>query len=694
MKKTILAALLAAATLTSCTMNNPLLVPSDAPHGAPAFDKIKTEHYKPAFLQAIKEGKAEVEAIVNNPEAPTFANTIEALTYAGESMTRVSNIFFNLNEACTNDEMQNLAEEISPLLTEFSMSIMLNPKLFERVKAVYDSRESLDLTPEQAKLLEESYKQFARSGANLSDEDKEVYAKLQEELSVATLQFGKNVLSATNAYTLHITDEADLAGLPQYVRDMGAEEAAARGLEGWVYTLNYPSFSPFLRYSENRELRRQLWTAYNTKCVGGEFDNLENINKILDLRLRSANLLGYKTYADYAIEDRMAKTPEKVLSFLDDLRAKSYPSALRDVADIQKYAARNGFKEKLMPWDFSYWSEKYRDEKYAINEELLKPYFELGSVQAAIFDLANRLYGLQFTENPEIPVYHPDVKAFDVTDENGRFMAVLYIDYFPRESKRGGAWMTSFREQGFVNGEEQRPFVSLVTNFTKPTATEPSLLTFDEFTTILHEFGHGLHGMLAEGTYPSLTGTNVARDFVELPSQIMENWAYEPEYLKTFAKHYKTGEVIPQELIDKIVASKNYLAGYACIRQLNYGLVDMDWHTLTSVEGVEPIAFEQEVVNRKPIMPSVKDVVFSPSFTHIFAGGYAAGYYSYKWAEVLEADAFSLFKEKGIFNREVAAAFRDKLLSKGGTVDADILFRDFRGRDPRPEALLEKMGMK
>ena len=694
MKKTILAALVAAATLTSCTMNNPLLVPSDAPHGAPAFDKIKTEHYKPAFLQAIKEGKAEVEAIVNNPEAPTFANTIEALTYAGESMTRVSNIFFNLNEACTNDEMQNLAEGISPLLTEFSMSIMLNPKLFERVKAVYDSRESLDLTPEQAKLLEESYKQFARSGANLSDEDKEVYAKLQEELSVATLQFGKNVLSATNAYTLHITDEADLAGLPQYVRDMGAEEAAARGLEGWVYTLNYPSFSPFLRYSENRELRRQLWTAYNTKCVGGEFDNLENINKILDLRLRSANLLGYKTYADYAIEDRMAKTPEKVLSFLDDLRAKSYPSALRDVADIQKYAARNGFKEKLMPWDFSYWSEKYRDEKYAINEELLKPYFELGSVQAAIFDLANRLYGLQFTENPEIPVYHPDVKAFDVTDENGRFMAVLYIDYFPRESKRGGAWMTSFREQGFVNGEEQRPFVSLVTNFTKPTATEPSLLTFDEFTTILHEFGHGLHGMLAEGTYPSLTGTNVARDFVELPSQIMENWAYEPEYLKTFAKHYKTGEVIPQELIDKIVASKNYLAGYACIRQLNYGLVDMDWHTLTSVEGVEPIAFEQEVVNRKPIMPSVKDVVFSPSFTHIFAGGYAAGYYSYKWAEVLEADAFSLFKEKGIFNREVAAAFRDKLLSKGGTVDADILFRDFRGRDPRPEALLEKMGMK
>ena len=694
MKKTFLAALLAAATLTSCTMNNPLLVPSDAPHGAPAFDKIRTEHYKPAFLKAIEQGKKEIKAIVENPEAPTFANTIEALAYAGESLTRVSGIFFNLNEACTNDEMQNLAEDISPLLTEYSMSIMLDPVLFARVKTVYEARESLDLTQEQAKLLEETYKSFVQSGANLSDADKATYAKVQEELSIATLQFGKNVLAATNAYTLHITDEADLAGLPQYVRDMGAAEASERGLEGWVYTLNYPSYGPFLRYSENRELRRQIWTAYNTKCVGGENDNLENIRKIVDLRIQSAGLLGYPTYAAYAIEDRMAKTPENVLSFLNDLRTKSYPFAKRDVADIQKYAAKHGFQGPLMPWDFSYWSEKYRDEKYAINEELLKPYFELSRVQAAIFDLANRLYGLQFTENPEIPVYHPDVKAFDVTDENGRFMAVLYIDYFPRESKRGGAWMTAFREQGIVNGEEQRPFVSLVTNFTKPTATEPSLLTFDEVTTILHEFGHGLHGMLAEGTYPSLTGTNVARDFVELPSQIMENWAYEPEYLKTFAVHYKTGEVIPQELIDKIVASKNYLAGYACIRQLNYGLVDMDWHTLKSVEGVDPIALEQAEVNRNPVLPSVKDVIFSPSFTHIFAGGYAAGYYSYKWAEVLEADAFSLFKERGIFNRGVASAFRKELLSKGGTVDADVLFRNFRGRDPRPEALLEKMGMK
>ena len=675
-------------------MNNPLLMPPQAPHDAPAFDKIKTEHYKPAFLRALEEGRREISAIAENPEAPTFANTIEALAFSGETLTYVSSLFFNLNEACTNEEMQNLAEELSPMLTEYSMSVMLNPALFARVKAVYEAREGLSLTQEQAKLLEETYKSFVQSGANLSDGDKAVYAKLEEELSLATLQFGKSVLSATNAYQLHITDEADLAGLPQSVRDMGAAEAAERGLAGWVYTLDHPSFTPFLRYSGNRELRRQIWTAYATRCVGGGFDNLERILKIVDLRIKSSKLLGYKTFADYAIEDRMARTPEKVLAFLNDLRAKAYPFAKRDLTEIRQYAAAHGFREELMPWDFSYWSEKYRDEKYALNEELLKPYFELSRVEAAVFDLAGRLYGLKFTENPSIPLYHPDVRAFDVTDANGRFMAVLYLDYFPRESKRGGAWMTAFREQGRIGGRMCRPLVSLVTNFTKPTATEPSLLTFDEVTTLLHEFGHGLHGILAEGTYPSLTGTNVARDFVELPSQMMENWVYEPEYLKTFAVHYKTGEVIPQALIDRLVASKNYLSGYACLRQLNFGLVDMGWHTLDGVEGIDPIAFEQEIVGRMPLLPGVKDAVFSPSFTHIFSGGYAAGYYSYKWAEVLEADAFALFREKGIFNREVATAFRDKLLSKGGTVDADVLYRDFRGRDPRPEALLEKMGMK
>ena len=694
MKKLFVVAL-AALLLTSCNMkDNPLLTESTNPYGAPAFDKIKTEHYKPAALAAIAEGKADIQKIVTNPEEPTFENTIEALEHSGRTLTKISGIFYNLLEACTNDKMQALAEELAPIATEYSMSIILNPELFQRIKTVYDNRENLDLNEEQAKLLEETYKSFSRNGANLSDEDKAVYAKLEEELSLATLKFGKNVLAATNAFSLEITDEAELAGLPQYVRDMAAQEAKDRGKEGWVFTLDVPSYSPFMKYSENRDLREKMWRAYNSKCIGGEFDNTETIRQIVGLRIKEANILGYKTFADYALEVRMAKNPQTVDAFLENLMEKSLPFARRDVADIQKYAEQNGFNDKLMPWDFGYWSEKYQDEKYAINEELLKPYFELSSVQKAIFDLAGRLYGLKFSERKDIPGYHPDVQVFEVKDENDRFMALLYMDFFPRDSKRGGAWMTSFREEGIFDGVEERPFVSLVTNFTKPTETEPSLLTFDEFTTILHEFGHALHGMLAEGTYSSLTGTNVARDFVELPSQIMENFAYEPEYLQSFAKHYKTGEVIPQELIDKIIAAKNYLAGYYSVRQLHYGMADMAWHTVTAVPEASVVNYEKAVINKNQIMPDIEGIVFSPAFNHIFSGGYAAGYYSYKWAEVLEADAFSLFKEKGIFNKEVSTAFREKILSRGGIVDADVLFRDFRGRDPQPDALLEKCGMK
>ena len=695
MKSIKVAAVLTVALMTSCTMNNPLLVPSKAPYGAPSFDKIKTEHYKPAFEAAIAEGKEEIKAIVENPEEPTFQNTIEALERAGGKLESVGNIFFNLNECCTSPEMQQLAEEISPMLTEYQISILLNPDLFKRVKTVYDQREGLDLTPEQRKLLDEAYRGFARNGANLPEDRKEEYSKVQEALSLASLKFGRNVLAASNAFVLNLTDEADLEGLPDFVKDMAASEAKNRGQEGWTFTLDQPSYSPFMKYSSNRALREKMWRAYNTKSVGGEYDNIPTIKEIIGLRLKTANMLGYETYADYSLEETMAKSRVKVMEFLDDLREKAYPFAVRDVDEIRKYATVNGFEGDLMPWDFAYWSEKYRDEAYSLNDELLKPYFRLDSVQAAVFGLANRLYGLTFTERSDIPVYHPDVKAFEVKDENGRFMALLYMDYFPRESKRGGAWMTEFRGMSTMDGVEERPFVSVVTNFTKPTAEEPSLITFDEVTTILHEFGHALHGMLAEGTYRSLTGTNVDRDFVELPSQIMENWAYEPEYLKSFAKHYKTGEVIPQEYLDRIVAAKNFLAGYACIRQLNYGTVDMEWHSLRSIpEDLDVIAFEQEIVNRAPIMPSVEGVVFSPSFNHIFAGGYSAGYYSYKWAEVLEADAFSLFKERGIFDRGIATEFREKLLSKGGTVDADFLFRDFRGRDPQPDALLEKMGMK
>jgi len=693
--RTIAAASLAALMLTSCTMKeNPLLQRSTHPYQAPAFDKIEIKHYKPAFIAAIEEAKAEIRLIADNTEEPTFANTIEALNTSGRTLNTVAGIFFNLNQANTNEEMQQIAEEVAPMMTEYSMSIILNPVLFQKVKRVYEKKDSLGLNQEQAKLLEESYKSFTRNGANLPDDKKEEYARLQEELSVATLTFGRNVLNATNAYLLEITDEADLEGLPDYVREMAAADAQAKGKEGWLFTLDHPSYGPFLKYSTRRELREQLWRAINSKCIGGEFDNTTNIRKIVDLRIRVAQLLGYDTYADYALEERMAKNPATVNSFLADLMQKSLPFAKRDVAEIHAYATANGFEGELMPWDFSYWSEKFQEERYSLNEELLKPYFELSSVQAAIFDLAGRLYGLKFEENPQLPVYHPDVKVFEVRDENGRFMSLLYIDYFPRESKRGGAWMTSFREQGFYDGVEERPHVSLVTNFTKPTSTTPSLITFYEFTTILHEFGHALHGMLAEGTYSTLTGTNVARDFVELPSQIMENWAYEPEYLNSFAKHYQTGEVIPQDLIDKIIAARNFLAGYAGVRQLNYGITDMAWHNVTSVPEASVVEYEQEILSNSAIMPVIEGMVFSPSFSHIFSGGYAAGYYSYKWAEVLEADAYSLFKERGIFNREVAAEFRDKILSRGGIEDADVLFRNFRGRDPQPEALLEKLGMK
>ena len=695
--KKILFAAAAAALLIACNrdMENPLLTGSGAPYGAPAFDKIKTEHYKPAFEAAIAEARAEVAAIYDNAEPPTFENTIEALHNAGRKLTDVSSIFFNLNEACTSPEMQKVAEDVTPLLTEYEMSVILNQKLFDRIRAVYEARESLNLDIEQAKLLEVTYRSFANNGAALAESDKEEFAKIQEKLSLATLKFGKNVLDATNAYTLTVTDPADLAGLPEYVRTMAAEEAASRNVEGWVFTLQAPLYSPFMKFSENRELREKLWRAYNSRCIGGEFGNVPVIREIIELRMASAALLGYDTYAEYALEERMAKNAAEVNTFLGDLRKKVNPFAMKDVAQVREFAASKGFEGDMMPWDYSFWSEKLQKERYEIDEELLKPYFELTKVQDAIFSLAGRLYGLEFTPNAEIPVYHPDVKVYEVKDASGRFMSLLYLDFFPRESKRGGAWMTSFREEGFTGGVEERPFVSLVTNFTKPTATEPSLLTFYEVTTFLHEFGHALHGILAEGRYSSLTGTNVARDFVELPSQIMENWAYEPEYLNTFARHYKTGELIPSKYIDLLVAARNFNEGYAFVRQLNYAEVDMAWHTLKELPSQDSdlLGVEDGVTARSPMFPSVPGTAFSPAFTHIFSGGYAAGYYSYKWAEVLEADAFSVFKKNGIFDRATAESFRDKILSRGRIVDADVLFRDFKGGEPDADALLRKCGM-
>ena len=694
MKKLLIAGA-ALALITGCNMKtNPLLTESSAPFGAPQFDKIENEHYLPAFETAIAEAKAEIDAIIANEEEPTFENTIEAMEYAGETFGNVASIFYNLMEANTNDQMQEIAEKLSPMLTEYEMYVSLNPVLFEKVKTVYEKRNELGLAQDQMKLLEDNYKGFVRGGANLSDEDKELYSKWSEELSLTTLQFSKNVLAATNAFVLNITDEADLAGLPEFVRTMAAETAAEKGLEGWAFTLQAPSYSPFLKYSENRELRRQIWTAYNTRAIGGEFDNTEIVKKIVDLRIKIANILGYETYADYALEERMAKNKQTVTEFIMNLLEPSLPFAKKDVADVFAYAKKNGFEGKrLESWDFSYWSEKYQQAEYSLSAEELKPYFQLESCIDAVFGLATRLYGISFTELDNVPVYHEDVKVYEVKDADGSHLALFYADFFPRASKRGGAWMTEFRGQSIKDGVEKRPFISIVCNFTKPTADAPSLITHDELTTFLHEFGHALHGIFAQGRYGSLTGTNVSRDFVELPSQIMENWAFEPEYLNSFAKHYQTGEPIPADLIEKIVAAKNYLAGYAQVRQLHYGLLDMSWHTLTAIPEEGTVEFETKALAPYAVMPAVEGTAFSGSFSHIFSGGYSAGYYSYKWAEVLEADAFSLFKEKGIFNTEVAASFRENILSKGGAQDEAVIYRNFRGHDPQPEALMQKLGL-
>ena len=589
--------------------------------------------------------------------------------------------------------MQSIALEVSPMLTKYSNDIMLNEKLFKRIKAVYDSKDSLNLDAEQMRLLEQTYKGFARNGANLSPEDKVKFREINTELSQLSLKFGQNVLASTNKFVLHITDSTKIKGLPQFVIDMGASDAKEKSLNGWVFTLQAPSYGPFMLYSDNRELKEKMWKASNSKSFNDEFDNQENVKKLVELRLKKANLLGYATYADYVLSDNMAKDPATVNNFLKDLLAKSLPYAKKDVADIQKYANANGLEGKLMPWDFPYYSEKYKNEKFAINDELLKPYFKLQNVEKAIFHLADTLYGLKFKEDSSLPVYHPDVRAFEVFDSTGKFLSLLYIDYFPRASKRGGAWMTTFREEYVYKGEEKRPFVTLTLNFTKPTEKTPSLLTFYELTTFLHEFGHALHGMMAQGKYPSLTGTNVTRDFVELPSQIMENWATQSEFLLSFAKHYQTGEPIPQEFIDKIIKSKNFLSGYMNVRQLSFGINDMAWHSQTSMTKKSVVDFEREAMKSTQILPFVDSTCFSTSFGHIFSGGYSAGYYSYKWAEVLEADAFSLFEEKGIFNRQVADSFKNNILTKGNLTDPAVLYRNFRGRDPKPEALLEKLGM-
>lgn len=674
---------------------NPLLSKFDTPYQTPPFDKIKHEHYMPALDSAISVARHEIDAIVNNTEEPTFENTIEALDHSGKLLADVSNILFNLNEAETDSVLQQIVIEASPKLTDFSNDINLNPELFKRVKAVWEKRDSLKLTPEQMMLVDKTYKGFVRNGANLSEADKEKYRAISRELSELTVKFNQNVLAETNSYKLHITNEADLAGLPQSLIDAAAYTAKQKGLEGWVITLDYPMYGPFMKYADNRELRKQLYMAYGNRCFkGNEYDNQKIAQRIANLRLELANLLGYPNFATFVLENRMAETPERVNQFLDQLVAASLPAAREEVKEVEEFARQQGFKGKLERWDWSYYSEKLKNAKYSYNEEELKPYFQLEKVIDGVFLLANKLYGLTFLPNGKIPVYHPDVKAYEVYDGSGRFMSVLYLDFFPREGKSGGAWMTSFRSQYRENGKDIRPIVSIVTNFTKPTDKQPSLLTFYEFSTFLHEFGHALQGMLTDCNYSSLSGTSVYRDFVELPSQIMENFAVEKEYLDLFAVHYQTGEKIPQELVQKIIDSRNFQAGYFSLRQLGFGILDMAWHTITKPVTEDVDSFEKKILNPLDVLPPVKGTNMSVTFGHIFEGGYAAGYYGYKWAEVLDADAFELFKEKGIFNREVAQSFRENILSRGGSEHPMTLYKRFRGQEPTIDALLKRSGLK
>ncbi len=657
-------------------------------HSAP-FSQIKNEDYLPAFKELIQRSEEEIDAIVNKPEPQTFENVIEALAYSGEQLDVVSNIFFNLNSAETSDEIQQIAQEVSPILTEYSSKISQNEALFNKIKKVYDEKEKYDLNEEQEMLLNETYKGFVRSGALLNEEDKEKLKNISMDLSVKSLQFGQNVLASTNAYFKHITDKGQLAGIPEAISDQFAEEAKERNLEGWVVTLQYPSYIPFMTYAENRELRKELALANGKKSFdGGEFDNQNLIKELLHLKQQKAQLLGYTDYADYVLEERMAKSPVKVFDFLHELLTKAKPYADKEIEELKSLAKADGIDD-MQSYDHAFYAEKLRKQKYDLNDEELKPYFPLNQVQDAVFGLAGKLFGLTFEERNDIPKYHEDVKVYEVK-ENGKYKSLLYVDYFPRKGKRAGAWMTSYKNQFIQNGENSRPHISIVCNFSKPTKDTPSLLTFQEVTTLFHEFGHALHGMMANTQYPSLSGTSVKWDFVELPSQFLENFCYEPEFLKSFAKHYKTGEVLPDEKIEKIEQSKNFMEGYQTLRQLGFGILDMSYHTKVEELEKESIKdFEDKYTKATTLYPLNAETAMSPSFSHIFQGGYSAGYYSYKWAEVLDADAFQYFKENGIFNPEIAAKYK-VLLSSGGTKDPMELYKNFRGSEPKVESLLKR----
>jgi peptidyl-dipeptidase Dcp len=658
------------------------------------FSKISNSDYAPAIKEGIKIAKKEIDAIVQNPDTPTFENTTVALDFSGEKLNRITSIFFNLNSAETNDEIQKIAQEVSPLLSEFGNDITLNEALFIRVKTVFNSEVTLSLTGEQKMLLEKQYKSFARNGANLKEEAKVELRKIDTALSKLSLKFGENVLAETNAFEMHITDENDLAGLPENEKEAAKEVAESKEKEGWIFTLDYPSYIPFLTYADNRTLRKEVAIAAGKKGFqNNEFNNEKVVLEIVQLRHQRANLLGYKTHAHFVLEERMAETPEKVIEFSNNLLEKAKPAAIKEFENLENYAKRLDGIDQLQKWDGAYYSEKLKKELFDLDQEILKPYFKLENVIEGVFEIANRLFDLQFKEIFTVDKYHKDVKTYHVTDLNGDFIAVFYADFHPRKGKRNGAWMTSYKSQQIKNNTNERPHVSIVCNFTKPTATKPSLLTFNEVTTLFHEFGHALHGMLANTTYSSLSGTSVSWDFVELPSQMLENWCFEKEALALFAKHYETGEIIPMKYVEKIKESASFHEGMQTLRQLSFGLLDMQWHGQNPSDISSIKDFENNAFKDTKLYPEVEENAMSTAFSHIFQGGYSAGYYSYKWAEVLDADAFEYFLEKGIFNKEVATKFKENILSKGGTEKPMELYKRFRGKEAKPDALLKRAGL-
>lgn len=672
-----------------------LIIPFKTPYNTPPFSQIENEDYLPTFKEAINSAKSEIDFIVNSPESPSFENTIEALDFSGEQLDRISSIFFNLNSAETNETIQKIAQEVSPLLSEFSNDITLNEALFKRVKAVYETKDKLNLTTEQQTLLDKKYKSFSRNGANLSEDKKTKLREIDKKLSQLKLKFGENVLAETNKFEMLITNEADLSGLPEGTKEAAKQLAESKEKEGWLFTLDYPSYIPFITYADNRELRKKITLAAGSKSFKGDnLDNQQNVLDIVKLRHERANLLGYKTHAHFVLEERMAKTPETVLKFSNELLEKAKSAAEREFKSLENFAKDLDNIDQLQKWDGAYYSEKLKQKLFSLDDEKLKPYFKLENVINGAFTIANKLFDLNFEEIDTIDKYHEDVLTYKVTDSKEDFVSIFYADFFPRAGKRNGAWMTSYKPQYVKNGENSRPHISIVCNFTKPTKTKPSLLTFNEVTTLFHEFGHALHGMLANTTYPSLSGTSVFWDFVELPSQVMENWCYEKEALELFATHYETGEVIPMDLVEKIKESATFHEGMQTLRQLSFGLLDMSWHAGDSPETIKDVkTFETDVFKNTSLYPETKETCMSTAFSHIFQGGYSSGYYSYKWAEVLDADAFEYFKENGIFNKSVADKYKDNVLSQGGTENPMTLYKRFRGQEPKPEALLKRAGL-